>query len=473
MKQLHKSSGFTIVELLVVVVVIAILAAITIVSYNGVAQRAVIATMKNDLGSARTQLEMSRTTSGSNEYPSSTETAALKASGDNVLQYTYISSPEQGYCVSVVNSRVPSESFHIQSSSGSIESGLCDGHVAADQGPNTWSAVATGTQHKCAIYSARAYCWGINWDGGLGTANGSDASAPTAVSTAGVLNGKNITAIAVSIDSYNTSCAIADGSAYCWGATTGYGLLGNGSATGTSNVPVAVATNTGLSGKTVTKLSMGSQHACVVASGQAYCWGMTPGNGSASTASSPTLIGGLLSGKTVTDISAGMSHSCAIADAQAYCWGNNTSGKLGNGNTIASTSPVAVDTSSVLAGKAISSISAGDVSSCAVAEGKAYCWGRGDGLGINSYSDSYMPVAVLTSGDLSGKTVSKVVAGDRSGCALAEGKMYCWGSVTGFTPLSPHSFVPSGASSGDAITAMSLDASDKYCAVANNSVRCN
>ena len=35
-----KSSGFTIVELLIVIVVIAILAAITIVAYNGIQDRA-------------------------------------------------------------------------------------------------------------------------------------------------------------------------------------------------------------------------------------------------------------------------------------------------------------------------------------------------------------------------------------------------------------------------------------------------
>lgn len=43
--------GFTIVELLIVIVVIAILAAITIVAYNGVQQRAIASSVAADLGS--------------------------------------------------------------------------------------------------------------------------------------------------------------------------------------------------------------------------------------------------------------------------------------------------------------------------------------------------------------------------------------------------------------------------------------
>lgn len=59
--------GFTIVELLIVVVVIAILAAITIVSYNGITNRAHDTTVKTDATNAAKQLEIAKTTDG--HYP--------------------------------------------------------------------------------------------------------------------------------------------------------------------------------------------------------------------------------------------------------------------------------------------------------------------------------------------------------------------------------------------------------------------
>ena len=51
MKVKQKTNGFTIVELLIVVVVIAILAAITIVSFNGISARAKYSVMQQDVAS--------------------------------------------------------------------------------------------------------------------------------------------------------------------------------------------------------------------------------------------------------------------------------------------------------------------------------------------------------------------------------------------------------------------------------------
>lgn len=48
-KNIQKQTGFTIVELLIVIVVIGILAAITIVAYNGVQQRARVSSANSDL----------------------------------------------------------------------------------------------------------------------------------------------------------------------------------------------------------------------------------------------------------------------------------------------------------------------------------------------------------------------------------------------------------------------------------------
>ena len=50
--------GFTIVELLVVIVVIGVLATITIVSYTGITQRAIISSLQSDLTNNSNQLKM-------------------------------------------------------------------------------------------------------------------------------------------------------------------------------------------------------------------------------------------------------------------------------------------------------------------------------------------------------------------------------------------------------------------------------
>ncbi len=64
------TSGFTIVELLIVIVVIAILAAISVVAYNGISQRARDSARTSDMKSIKTALEFYK--SDNNRYPSAT-----------------------------------------------------------------------------------------------------------------------------------------------------------------------------------------------------------------------------------------------------------------------------------------------------------------------------------------------------------------------------------------------------------------
>lgn len=79
-----KSKGFTIVELLIVIVVIAILAAITIVAYNGIQQRAHTTAQKTTAENIAKKIEAYNGIY--NAYPtynSSTPTVTTILSGDN------------------------------------------------------------------------------------------------------------------------------------------------------------------------------------------------------------------------------------------------------------------------------------------------------------------------------------------------------------------------------------------------------
>jgi len=210
---------------------------------------------------------------------------------------------------------------------------------------------------------------------------------------------------------------VAEGRAYCWGINSS-GQLGNATTTD-SSVPVAVNTAGVLAGKTVTAINAGGSHTCAVAEGRAYCWGNNAygrlGNATTTNSSVPVAVNttGVLATRTVTAISAGGFHSCAVAEGRAYCWGINSSGQLGNATTTDSSVPVAVNTTGPLAARTVTSTSAGFIHSCVVAEGRASCWGfNNDGqLGNATTTNSSVPVAVNTTGVLAGKTVTAVTAG--------------------------------------------------------------
>ncbi len=87
--------GFTIVELLVVIVVIGILAAITIVTYTGISNKAIISSLQSDLTSASKQLKLYYVDNGyyptniSSNCPTPTDNRyCLKPSGSNTFAYS-------------------------------------------------------------------------------------------------------------------------------------------------------------------------------------------------------------------------------------------------------------------------------------------------------------------------------------------------------------------------------------------------
>lgn len=125
-----RTAGFTIVELLIVVVVIAILAAITIVSYNGIQGRALEVTLQSDLRNSATALELDYTKNGS--YPATLEAAndgkGVKSSDSTNLQYSY-NSTNNTYCLSATSAKSGVKTFYLSSQAGQVVQGLCAGHA--------------------------------------------------------------------------------------------------------------------------------------------------------------------------------------------------------------------------------------------------------------------------------------------------------------------------------------------------------
>lgn len=131
--------GFTIVELLIVIVVIAILAAITIVAYNGITQRANNAAAQSGAEQASKKVATYALTNG-DLYPPDLTTAGMSNSGNTTFQYSVDnSSSPAGYCVTAlttggVSYYVGSNYNYTGSPSGTVNqstpaSGACPGHT--------------------------------------------------------------------------------------------------------------------------------------------------------------------------------------------------------------------------------------------------------------------------------------------------------------------------------------------------------
>lgn len=118
--------GFTIVELLIVVVVIAILAAIVTVAYNGVTTRASDSAAKSDIETLAKKLEIKKIDGST--YPLTI--AAMNGDGvattsDIRTEYT---SDGSTYCVTVSSLKAKTD-YYKNNTSGSYATGKCVGHT--------------------------------------------------------------------------------------------------------------------------------------------------------------------------------------------------------------------------------------------------------------------------------------------------------------------------------------------------------
>lgn len=145
-----QSKGFTIVELLIVVVVIAILAAITIVAFRGIQDQAKASALKSDLTNAAKALELAKIQSGTDTYPTGFP-SSVKTSNGAILS---LSEETNAYCV---NAELPGSTLkHFYSlTSKTIETGVCPGNIVSGSeigttptliNDVTFSALGSGAQ---------------------------------------------------------------------------------------------------------------------------------------------------------------------------------------------------------------------------------------------------------------------------------------------------------------------------------------
>lgn len=121
-----RDSGFTIVELLIVIVVIAILAAIVIISYNGIVNRAHETSLKSDLRQAGEQLLLDGVQNGT--YPSDLASAdsgkGVKKGENTTYQYS-TTSANKAFCLEGTSNKLPGKVFHFSSDDNQVVSGAC------------------------------------------------------------------------------------------------------------------------------------------------------------------------------------------------------------------------------------------------------------------------------------------------------------------------------------------------------------
>lgn len=125
--------GFTIVELLVVIVVIGILATIIIVAYSGIQERAIIATIQSDLKNSATKLEMYKQTD--DVYPANTTIANLKNSQN--IDYDIYNHTDNSYCLQASKNNII---YHITSEKQIPTYGLCISQTFT----MSWDAASSG-----------------------------------------------------------------------------------------------------------------------------------------------------------------------------------------------------------------------------------------------------------------------------------------------------------------------------------------
>lgn len=300
--------------------------------------------------------------------------------------------PNGGVCSAGVCMNAETNTCMVQGDGGGDDDG--GGIDAAPLcGMATTASFGVGARHACELDDkGDVFCWGAGDAGG-------DAARPKRV-------GDCWTALAVGA---NHSCAIdSAGDAYCWGDNRAGQVDGDASgATPSYATPTKVA---GTHGK-FTAIAAGGEHTCAIAEGGVMsCWGATEVVGGTTGAMAA------VAGQWAT-ISLGTEQGCGmLVGGGVECFGNNANGEVDPTGL-----PVTLGPTVVAVAGAVTSASAGDGMSCAIADGGLFCWGlaaRLDPVGGSGSVNQQVG---------SGTGWSAVRIGHAVSCGVEDGKLVCWG----------------------------------------------
>lgn len=147
-----KQKGFTIVELLIVIVVIGILAAIVIVAFNGVQNRAVDTAVKNDFAQVAKKLEIFKVSNPSDRYPANAtqlDEADFKLSQDNYLitrNNVYYCTSGDEYAFGIITKN--NVQYYVVNGKLESASGVNYGNTCAELPSTLWGTTGHGDQNN-------------------------------------------------------------------------------------------------------------------------------------------------------------------------------------------------------------------------------------------------------------------------------------------------------------------------------------
>ena len=203
-----------------------------------------------------------------------------------------------------------------------------------------------------------------------------------------------------------------DGRLWSWGTGLN-GPLGHGAST-SRFVPQTTGATSDWA-----EVHAGVNHSVALkADGNIWAWGVSVGDGTTSARHSPVLIA---SGRWIS-LSANYNHTLAIKeDGALWGWGFNTSGQVGDGNTVNRLSPIQIGTATDW-----QSVSTGTNHSLAIKrDGTLWAWGSGASgqLGRGITANSTTPVQVGSATDW-----KQIVAGGTHSLAIRkDGTLWAWG----------------------------------------------